>query len=182
MIAQFGDDAGAGFFDTSADHEALLTRPKDLYDNATPSGNSVAAETLLRLAEFTGEHGYRQRAQRLLAGLSGAMARHPTAFGHLLCALDFYLTPTKEIALAGDPNAGDTRALARTIFGRYLPNKVVALRPPGAEGERAAQLIPLLADRPPLDSRATAYVCQHFTCRLPVTDPAALAAQLGDER
>ncbi|MGH2367030.1 MAG: thioredoxin domain-containing protein [Chloroflexota bacterium] len=176
MVAQFADEAG--FFDTSADHEALLTRPKDLYDNATPSGNSVAAEVLLRLAAFTGEAGYRERAERLMAGLAPAMAQHPSAFGRLLCALDFSLGPTKEIALVGEADARDTRALVQTIFGRYLPTKVVALRHPGAEGEGAAERIPLLADRPQQGGQATAYVCEHFTCQLPVTEPAALAEQL----
>ncbi|HEX2034133.1 MAG TPA: thioredoxin domain-containing protein [Chloroflexota bacterium] len=178
MIEQFADGAGGGFFDTSADHEALLTRPKDLYDNATPSGNSVAAEVLLRLATFTGEARYRELAEGLLAGLAPAMAQHPSAFGRLLCALDFAVTPPKEIALVGAPGAADTSALHRVAFQSYLPNKVVALRPLGPDGERAAQLIPLLAEREALQGKATAYVCQHFTCQLPVTEPAALAQQL----
>ena len=179
MVANFADDAGGGFFDTSADHEALLARPKDLYDNATPSGNSVAAEVLLRLAEFTGNDAYRGRAQRLLAGLRDAMAQHPTAFGHLLCALDFALGPVKEVALAGEPAAGETRALLRVLFGNFLPNTVVALRRPGPEGERAERLIPLLAGRPQLNGKATAYVCEQYTCQLPVTEARALAEQLG---
>jgi uncharacterized protein YyaL (SSP411 family) len=179
MVAHFADDAGGGFFDTSGDHEALLTRPKDLYDNATPSGNSVAAELLLRLAELTGEHAYRRRAETLLAGLSGAMAQHPSAFGHLLCALDLALASVHEVALVGEPDAQDTRALVSALFERFQPNKVVALRHPGPAGARDEQLIPLLADRPQLAGKATAYVCQNFTCQLPVTDPAALAAQIG---
>ena len=175
-IAQFADDEGGGFFDTSADHETLVTRPKDLYDNATPSGNSVAVETLLRLAELTGEPAYRQRAERVLGGLTGPMGQHPTAFGHLLCALDFAIGPVKEIALVGDPTSPDTHALARTIFTRFLPNKVVALRPP--DDPAAELLIPLLADRPQQHGKPTAYVCQNFTCDLPVTDPTALSTQL----
>jgi uncharacterized protein YyaL (SSP411 family) len=178
MLAQFADEEGGGFFDTSADHEALLTRPKDLYDNATPSGNSVAADALLKLGEYTAEERYREPAERLLAGLRDAMAQHPTAFGHLLCALDLYVGPVREIAIAGDLAAADTRALLREVFGRLLPNKVVAVRPPGPAGDEAERLIPLLADRPQQGGRATAYVCERFTCRLPVTDPAALAAQL----
>jgi uncharacterized protein len=177
MVAQFADEDG-GFYDTSLDHEALVTRPKDLYDNATPSGNSVGAETLLRLSEFTGEHRYRERAEHAIAGLAQVMGQHPTAFGHWLNALDFSLGPTKEVALAGLPDGEDTQALVHTIFSRFLPNKVVALREPGAAGERAAQAIPLLADRPQLQGKATAYVCQNFTCQLPVTEPEALAAQL----
>jgi uncharacterized protein len=178
MVAQFADEQGGGFFDTSADHEALLTRPKDLYDNATPSGNSVAADVLLKLAEFTAGASYRERAERLLAGLRDAMAQHPSAFGHLLCALDFYLGPVREIAIAGGLAATDTQALLRIVFSRFLPNKVVAVRPPGPAGDEAERWIPLLAERPQQDGRATAYVCEQFTCRLPVTEPEALAAEL----
>ena len=179
IVAQFADEEGGGFFDTSADHEALLTRPKDLYDNATPSGTSMAVETLLRLSELTGEAAYRERAERVLAALAGPMGQHPTAFGHLLCALDFAVGPVKEVALVGDPAATETQALVHTVFARFLPNKVVALRTPGAPGEAAALAIPLLAERPEQAGKPTAYVCQQFTCQLPVTDPQALAEQLG---
>jgi uncharacterized protein len=177
-VAQFADDAGGGFFDTSADHEALLTRPKDLYDNATPAGNSIIAEVLLRLAAYTGEASFRDRAEGLLQGLAEAMAQQPGAFGRLLCALDFAIGPAQEIALVGDPDAADTRALAGAVFQRFLPNRVMALRRPGPAGEPDAQLIPLLAERTALDGRATAYVCERFACRLPVTDVAALIQQL----
>ena len=173
-IAQFADEEGGGFFDTSADHEALVTRPKDLYDNATPSGNSVAAETLLRLSELTGDAAYRQRAERLLRALAPSAGQHPTAFGHLLCAVDFALGPVKEIALVGPPDAA--RALARTVFARFLPNKVVAQK--DASDRESERAIALLADRPLQGGKATAYVCQNFTCNLPVTDPAALEEQL----
>jgi uncharacterized protein YyaL (SSP411 family) len=175
-VAQFADEEGGGFFDTSADHEALVTRPKDLYDNATPSGNSVAVETLLRLAELTGEAAYRDRAERVLASLGAAMGQHPTAFGHLLCAYDFALGSVKEIALVGNPDSEDTRTLIRTVFTRFLPNKVVALARP--DDPEAARAIPLLADRPLQAGKTTAYVCQSFTCNLPVTTPDALSAQL----
>jgi len=179
MIEQFADEAGGGFFDTSADHEALLTRPKSLYDSATPSGNSMACEVLLRLAEYLDDAGYRARAERLLAGLRDALAQHPSAFGELLCALDFYLGPVRQIALAGDPHDERMRALLRVVYGHYLPNKVVALRLLGPEGEKAAAHIPLLQNREPIGQQATAYVCEHFTCRLPVTDPQALKEELG---
>ncbi|MDQ3701171.1 MAG: thioredoxin domain-containing protein, partial [Chloroflexota bacterium] len=177
MVAQFADAAGGGFFDTSADHERLLTRPKDLYDNATPAGNSVAADVLLRLDAYSGE-SRSAPAEALLHGLAGAMAQHPTAFGRLLGALDFTLGPTKEIAIIGEPDAPETQALLDVVFQRYLPNRVVALASPGAAGATAVDRIPLLADRPQQDGRATAYVCEHFTCQLPATEPEALARQL----
>ncbi|HEV2124768.1 MAG TPA: thioredoxin domain-containing protein, partial [Chloroflexota bacterium] len=178
MIEQFVDEDGGGFYDTSLDHEALLTRPKDLYDNATPSGNSVAAETLLRLAEFTGESRYRDLAQHSISGLAQAMGQHPTAFGHWLNALDFAVGPVKEVALVGEAQGADTRALTEALFSRFIPNKVVALREPGPAGDAAAEAIPLLAERPQIQGQPTAYVCQNFTCRLPVTKPQALVEQL----
>jgi uncharacterized protein YyaL (SSP411 family) len=178
VVSRFADDAGGGFFDTSVDHERLVTRPKDLYDNATPAGSSVAADVLLRLAAYTGDGAMRERAERLLAGLSGAMTQAPGAFGRLLSALDFALGPTKEIALVGDPGAAAARDLLRVVFGPYRPDKVVALRRPGPDGDVAAQTIPLLAERVAVDGRPTAYVCEHFACQLPVTDAAALRAQL----
>jgi uncharacterized protein YyaL (SSP411 family) len=106
------------------------------------------------------------------------MTQHPSAFGHLLCALDTYLGPVKQVAVAGDPASDDTRALLDVVFAPFLPDKVVAVRPPGREGDAAAAAIPLLADRPQQGGRATAYVCEHYTCQLPVTTPDALRAQL----
>ncbi|HVG97827.1 MAG TPA: thioredoxin domain-containing protein [Chloroflexota bacterium] len=177
ITAQFADDENGGFFDTSADHEALLTRPKDLYDNATPAGSSVAAEVLLRLDALGGAGAGRERAERFLAALTGAMAQHPGAFGRLLCALDFAVGPVKEVAIVGDPEAAPTRALRAVLFEPYRPNLVAALAPaPGAAGETPA--VALLEGRVAVDGRPTAYVCEHFACRLPVTDAAALRAQL----
>ena len=115
-MEQFADEEGGGFFDTSADHETLLTRPKDLYDNATPAGNSVAVEVLLRLAAYTGEGAYRERAERYLSALAAPVAQHPAAFGRLLSALDFAIGPVQEVALVGDPAGPDTRDLLAALF------------------------------------------------------------------
>ena len=178
IVEQFADEEGGGFFDTSADHETLLTRPKDLYDNATPAGNSVAVEVLLRLAAYTGEGAYRERAERYLSALVAPVAQHPGAFGRLLSALDFAIGPVQEVALVGDPAGPDTRDLLAALYARYDPNRVLALRPPGTEGDTVTGLIPLLEGRTAIEGRATAYVCQHFACRLPVTTPEALLSQL----
>ena len=181
IVEQFADEEGGGFFDTSADHETLLTRPKDLYDNATPAGNSVAVEVLLRLAAYTGEGAYRERAERYLSALAASVAQHPGAFGRLLSALDFAIGPVQEVALVGDPAGPDTRDLLAALYARYDPNRVLALRPPGAEGDTVTGLIPLLEGRTAIEGRATAYVCQHFACRLPVTTPEALLSQLDNQ-
>jgi len=127
MIAQFWDDDEAGFFFTSADHERLITRTKEYFDNATPSGNSVAALVLLKLGLLTQENEYQRCAVSILHAIHQAMARYPSAFGYMLCALDLYLSEAKEIAIVGVPGSHEVRSFIEEIFSRYLPNKVLAL-------------------------------------------------------
>ncbi|MDR7518826.1 MAG: thioredoxin domain-containing protein [Armatimonadota bacterium] len=172
MIRHYRDPAG-GFFDTSDDHETLVVRPKDLQDNATPSGNAMAATVLLRLAALTGDGRYRDLAEAALRGVQPLLGNYPTAFAQWLCALDFALARPKEIAIIGDPVASETRALLAVVLKPYRPNQVVALGRPGEPSP-----IPLLEGRAPLDGHATAFVCEQFACRQPVTDPEALEAQL----
>ncbi len=166
-IQLFADAEHGGFFDTGSDAEALISRPKDIMDNATPAGNSVAVDVLLRLAAFTGESSYRQRADEYLQPLADIMVQHPSAFGHVLGALDFALSPVKEFAIIGEPRATDTRALLDVINDRYLPNSVLACASP--DDSEISAVIPLLADRPQKDDKATVYVCQNFACQAPVT-------------
>ena len=162
MIERFADDEKGGFFETSADHEQLVARRKDLEDHPIPSGNASAALGLLRLAALTGEHEYERRAVSVLRLLHELAPKHPQAFAHLLQALDFHLSPTREVALAGD----DTSALERVVRGAFRPNVVLA----GGEHDG----VPLLQDREPIDGRAAAYVCEHFACQAPVTEPEEL--------
>ena len=162
MIERFADDEKGGFFETSADHEQLVARRKDLEDHPIPSGNASAALGLLRLAALTGEHEYERRATSVLRLLHELAPKHPQAFAHLLQALDFHLSPTREVALAGD----DTSALERVVRGAFRPNVVLA----GGEHDG----VPLLQDREPIDGRAAAYVCEHFACKAPVTEPEEL--------
>jgi len=175
MFERFWDAERGGFFYTSAEHTDTLVRLKEAFDTATPSGNAVAAEVLLRLYHLTGEAAYWERAQAILRLFADPMRRHPYGFGRLLCALDLALAPAQEIALVGDPEAPATRAMRRVLSQRYLPHAVVAFRRTG--DEEAPRLIPLLRDREPLresDGRpapCTAYVCQNFTCSSPVTRP-----------
>ncbi|MDI6773021.1 MAG: thioredoxin domain-containing protein, partial [bacterium] len=173
MLARFSNPEG-GFFDTSDDHETLVVRPQDLQDNATPSGSAMAVTVLLRLAAFTGDGKYRNPAETALKAVQPLAAAHPTAFAQWLCALDFALARPSEIAIVGDPDSADTRALLDVVMTPYRPNKVVAVGRPGE-----ASPIPLLAGRAPLAGGATAFVCERFTCRLPVSDPMELAAMLG---
>jgi uncharacterized protein YyaL (SSP411 family) len=171
-IKLFADEQNGGFFDTGSDSEALVSRPKDIMDNATPAGNSVAADVLLRLNAFTGEEDYRRRAEDYLRPLADVMVQHPQAFGHALGALDFALSAVKEFAIIGDPRGADTRSLLEVINERYLPNSVLACAAP--DNSEATRAVPLLADRPLKDGKATAYVCQNFTCLAPVNTPEEL--------
>jgi uncharacterized protein YyaL (SSP411 family) len=176
LISRFADQQDGGFFDTSMDHEALITRPKDLFDNATPSGNSVAADVLLRLATLTGKQEYRRQAQTVLELIREPLVRYPLGFARLLSALDFFLSAPKEVAIIGQPGAPDTEALIRVVFERFVPNKVLAGAAP--DDHEATEATPLLEQRSPLDGKATAYVCEHYTCLAPVTNPDELRQQL----
>jgi uncharacterized protein YyaL (SSP411 family) len=175
MLRLFWDEGVAGFYDTGIDHERLIVRPRNLSDNAVPCGSSVAVETLLRLAVLTGEERYEARAASALRPLADLMARYPSGFARFLCALDFHLAPKVEVALIGPTREG-LAPLAREVFARFLPNRVVAvMAPPEA---RTAEGIPLLEGRGPVEGKPTAYLCRDYVCELPTTDPVALAAQL----
>jgi uncharacterized protein len=177
LVRLFHDPEGGGFYQTGSDAERLVVRPKELFDNAVPSGNSAAAQVLQRLARFTGEAGYEQAGVSALRVVRDLMARAPSGFGHALGAVDLYLSPPREVAIAGDPEAEETRALAAEVWRRYLPNTVLGARGPGDEG--AAKTVPLLEGKDPVDSRPAAYVCERFACRRPVTDPSELGVALG---
>ena len=158
MIGRFADEENGGFFETSSDHERLVARRKDLEDHPIPAGNSSAAYGLLRLGALTGEHAYSERAESVLRLLHELAPKHPQAFGHLLQALDFRLATVKEVALVGE----ELRPLERVVRGRFRPHLVLA----GGEPDG----VPLLEGRDPVEGRATAYVCEGFACRAPVTE------------
>jgi uncharacterized protein YyaL (SSP411 family) len=187
MLARFWDEEAGGFYDTANDHadQALIIRPKNITDNAIPSGNAVAASVLLQLSILAGPSGdggqaeaYYRHAVETLRLMSESMARYPRAFGQALSALDAYLGTTQEIVIIGSPQEGATQALLETVHSRYLPNKVLVLAHPN-QVEELSQRIPLLTGRTQSDHASTAYVCQNYACQLPVTDPEALAEQLG---
>ncbi|MDQ4004459.1 MAG: thioredoxin domain-containing protein, partial [Actinomycetota bacterium] len=152
-------------------------RPRDVYDNASPSGNSVAVDVLLKLSVLLDREDYRQRAETVLENLSGVVSQIPGGFGRLLSALDFYLSTPYEVAIVGDLDAPDTKALLNAVYSAYLPNKVVAGR--SEEDEEAAGFVPLLTQRPTRDGKSTAYVCVQYACQSPATDPEELRRQLG---
>ena len=175
MITEFWDEQDGGFFYTGNSHEELIVRSKDFFDNATPSGNSVAADILLRLGLLTGNSDYQRRATTILRLTGEMLRRYPSGFGRMLCALDFHLARPKELAIIGASEDTDTQVLMQTIWQQYLPNKVIAQAAPG---KPATAALPLLKDRPQLAGKATVYVCENYTCQQPTTDPQELAKQL----
>jgi uncharacterized protein YyaL (SSP411 family) len=169
LFRLFHDEQTGGFFTTGTDAESLIVRPQDFNDAATPSANSLAAEGLLRLAALTGDPELEAAPRRLLDQLADVAGRHSSSFGFLLGAYERAVTAPIEIALIGrDPD------LAREVFGRLIPASVAVQAEPGVGG----QLTPLLADRALVEGRPTAYVCERFACRLPVTTPTALRAEI----
>ena len=182
MIELFWDEGIGGFYDTGSDHETLVVRPRDVFDNAQPCGGSVASDVLLRLAVFTGNNDYSAKATVPLRSLHQAMSQSPGGTGHWLSALDFYVSPLKEIAVIGPRDDPTTQALLDTVFHRFLPNKVVmGVETPLIPADDNSEAdIPLLAGRGMVGGLPSAYVCQNYACQLPVTDPAGLAEQLSE--
>ena len=170
LIARFEDPERGGFFTTAEDQRELPVRRKDLEDSPIPSGNSAAAYGLLRLALISGEARYEESALGVLRLFFGLGSRHPLAFGHLLRAADFYLSPVREVAVVGPRE--ESEALLRVVRAAFRPHLVLA------GGERDG--VPLLQGREPVDGHAAAYVCERFVCQAPVTTPEALAASLDD--
>jgi uncharacterized protein len=176
MIERFADNQRGGFFTTSHDHEQLIARRKDLTDHPIPSGNSSAALGLLRLAALTGERSYEDRAVGVLRLFARPAVQHPDAFGHFLQALDFHLSPVREVALVAPANGADaTRPLAdlaAVVQRAHRPHVVLAGGPEGSERPE------LMRERPAVEGRPAAYVCEQFACKAPVTEPKELQAAL----
>jgi len=172
IVDHFEADEG-GFFDTADDAEALMARPRNLQDNAVPAGGSMATIVLLRLAAFTGEARYRDAAERALAPIVAIATEHPTGFANWLTAYQLASGPIDEIAIVGDPEADDTKALLDVARAGFRPDRVIAL-----SAEPSSSAVPLLHDRVAIDGAATAYLCRGFACQRPTTEPGELAAQL----
>jgi uncharacterized protein YyaL (SSP411 family) len=172
LLEHFHDHELGGFFQTADDAESLLLRPKDLYDNAVPGGNSAAARALMTMAWYTGERLYEEAANTALALIAGVAARAPSGFGTALCAIDMAVGPSREVAIVGPPDDAVAREMVDAVRrSRYEPNTVVAV------GDAADEAVPLLVGRT-FAGRPTAYVCHRFECLLPVTTAEALEGQL----
>ena len=167
MITEFWDEENGGFFFTSNDHEELIVRNKDFFDNATPSGNSVAADVLLKLAKFYGDEKYERFGTTTLRLAASQIKRFPSGFGRMLSAVEFKLADVKEIAIVD----GDGSDVEREVWSEYRPFKVVA-----SGGD-----VPLLEGRESVDGKPTVYVCENFVCQRPVTSVRELRGLLTAE-
>ncbi len=174
----FADDLHGGYFYTPHHGEALIVREKDLHDGAIPSGNSIMALNLLRLARLTAGSSREQQASRLMTAMSSQVAAHPMAFTQFLSALDFMLGPAQEVVVAGEPRDPATQELLAVIQGRFMPHRALLLKPGGEAGERLAKLAPFTAELGMVEGRPAAYVCRDFACQRPVTDAEDLARAL----
>jgi uncharacterized protein YyaL (SSP411 family) len=175
MIDLYADNERGGFFTTSRDHEELIARRKDVDDHPIPSGNSAAAFGLLRLAAVTANRDYEHHAVGVLRLLHRAAVRHPQALAHLLRAMDFHLSPVREVALVAPRNGAPTEALddlARVVRSTFRPHVVLA------GGEEGTDRPELMLERHSVGGRPAAYVCENFACRAPVTETAELDAAL----
>jgi len=175
MVDLFWDENEELFYDTGHDHEKLVVRPRDYTDNAMPCGSSMATSVLLRLAIVTGDQEYERIAEISLNSMLAFISRSPVGTGNWLCALDFYLSSPREIAIVGGRSEDATRALVAEVYRHFLPNRVVL-------GKRSSdaeyQNFPLLTNRPMLNNQPTAYVCEKYLCLSPVTIARDLAIQL----
>ncbi len=195
MNHRFWDDADGGYFlqvegDPGGDsaEAALFFRPKEIYDGAVPSGNSVAALFLTRLGDLTANSDYSERAWKLKEAFGGLLARNPSGHTQLLLALDYAVGPSIQIVLAGEPEDASTQEMLQAIRDRFLPNKVVALKSSGPEGDRLARVAPFLeslsstATTTATAGATTAYVCRDHACTLPTTEVAQMLRHMDEVR
>ena len=179
MLDLFWDEKTGGFFLTAADTESLLIRPKEIYDGALPSGNSIAVANLLRLDRLTGDRSLGLKAQKCMEAFSDALLEVPGGYTQFLSGVYLALTPSSEIVIAGKPRAEDTRLMLAVINSRFLPNTVVHLKNTAEKNHLLEELAPFTEHHTALKNRATAYVCQNHTCESPTGDPAILSKLLG---
>ncbi|MCI0329757.1 MAG: thioredoxin domain-containing protein [candidate division Zixibacteria bacterium] len=182
MLAHFWDKRNGGFYFQPDDGEKQIVRTREGADGALPSGNSVAAFNLLRLARMTGQTELEELASKLMKSFAGDVARSPANFTLFLTALDFALGPSFEVVIAGRSDGQDTRQMLAALRKPFLPNKVVLFRPEGAEEPPIAKLADFVRSQSALGGKATAYVCQNFVCSRPTAQVAQMLALLKERR
>ncbi|MCA9393784.1 MAG: thioredoxin domain-containing protein [Candidatus Omnitrophica bacterium] len=167
----FADKVNGGYYLTAEGADDLIYRPKEIYDGAIPSGNSMAALALVRLYHITFDKKYLDRAQKLFASFAGTVRKRPSAFAQMLMAFDFAVGPSAEIVIAGAREDAGVRDMSDEVFRSFIPNRVLIHRDSDPrKGEALWELVPFLEKQPPVDGRPTAYVCENAVCQRPVTD------------
>ncbi|MFQ5484892.1 MAG: thioredoxin domain-containing protein [Desulfobacterales bacterium] len=180
MIGSFWDDQNGGFYVAADDSEKLLVRSKEIYDGAIPSGNSVAAFNLLRLAHMTGKDSYLERAEQIIKSFSDSVREYPIGHSQLMIALEFALNPNYEVVIVGNRRRKDTISMLDALRKPFLPEKVVLFRPSDRKASADIGIIsPFTGPMSAKNDRATAYVCQGFTCKLPTTSVDQMLKNLG---
>jgi len=179
MVEDFWDEENWGFFFYGDSSEELIVRDKEIYDGAVPSGNSVAALNLLRLARATASAGLDDRAAKVLRSFSDDIARAPLAYTQAMVAIDFATGPSYEVVIAGDPDGAEDNEMLKALRGAYVPNKVVLFRPVGVEAPPITKLAEFTEYQLALENKMTAYVCLNYACKEPTTDPEQMLKLLG---
>lgn len=168
MIENFWDEKAGGFFLSGKKNERLIAQTKEIYDGATPSGNAVALFNMLRLGRMTGNPDLEKRGEQLIQAFAQTIRQHPSGYTHFLGAVDFALGPTKEIVIAGEPDREDTKRILQEIGKRFLPRKVLLRH--SSKDKSLEELASFVKGQNPLEDKATAYICEHYTCKSPTHD------------
>jgi uncharacterized protein YyaL (SSP411 family) len=182
MQARFWDAQTGGFYFTPVENQELLVRKKEIYDGATPSGNSVAAMNLLRLSRITGNAELERKAETVTKAFAGNVGQFPSGYTQFLMAVEFALGPSYEVVIAGDPDTRDTMRMLEDLRRPFVPNKVVVLRPLQQTAAEIMDIATYTREQRSKDGRPTAYVCRNFNCDLPTTDPDKMLELLGAKK
>jgi len=171
MVSLFWDEADGGFFFTANDAEKLLFRQKEIYDGAIPSGNSIAALVLVRLSRLTLQEPWEKKLEVLFEIFAGQIAGRPSGHAQMMTAFDFAIGPSREIVIAASSENANVNEMVKEIYGRFIPNKVILLRPvTGQEADSIVQISPFVENQLPIENQTTAYVCENHVCKLPVRE------------
>ncbi len=178
----FWDAKRGGYYTIRPAGSSLPLQPREAFDGAEASPNSIAAFNLLRMAEITNREDWRRKANLLFASFASTLEKRPEAMPYLVAALDLSQGPQTQIVIAGDSGADDTQALLRLVRQRYFPSRVLLLADGGAGQKQLAGWIPVVANMTRLRGKATAYLCENYVCRLPTSDPNVFAGLLETAR
>jgi uncharacterized protein YyaL (SSP411 family) len=180
LLAHFWDEENGGLYFTPDDGEDFLSRQKKIDDTNIPSGNSVAMFNMLRLGRITARADLEEKAVGIGHAFAGYIQQQPSAYGQLMTAVDFGVGPSYEVVIVGEPGAEDTQTMLAALRSKFVPNKVVLLRPPG-EAPEITRLAEFTKYHARLNDQATAYVCLNYYCELPTNDVDKMLELLGKE-